>query len=149
MTAADILRVSASVQKIERLAQLDHLSSELLDPEFQPVEQLLRDPMCCCRFLIPPRIREKRRRRRRSGRKFRRRPPAELSEKSQHALVEYVRHGGTLFVFPHRPAGEVIAELWKDAAPSSDSEPSDIGLLQMGVRQRPRDRVFEGFLFVD
>ena len=51
--------------------------------------------------------------------------PLQLSEKSQRALVEYVRSGGTLFVFPKRPAGEVLAELWKDA-PAANPEAGDI-----------------------
>jgi Glycosyl hydrolases family 35 len=119
LTADDILRVSEGVQKIERLAQLDHLSSELLDPEYQPVEQLQRDAM----ILLPV---------------FDRTPdaaagattagdstPLQLSEKSQRALVEYVRSGGTLFVFPKRPAGEVLAELWKEA-PAANPEAGDI-----------------------
>jgi Glycosyl hydrolases family 35 len=119
LTAEDIRRVSEGVQKIERLAQLDHLSSELLDPEYQPVEQLQRDAM----ILLPV---------------FDRTPdatagsaaggdstPLQLSEKSQRALVEYVRSGGTLFVFPKRPAGEVLAELWKEA-PAANPEAGDI-----------------------
>jgi len=39
----DIAHVSQSVMRIERLGTLATLSSELLDPENQPVEQLLRD----------------------------------------------------------------------------------------------------------
>jgi glycosyl hydrolase family 35 len=115
LTADDIRRVSEGVQKIERLAQLGHFSSELLDPEYQPVEQLLRDPL----IFLPV---------------FDRAPDAsaggdasalQLSEKAQRALVEYVRQGGTLFVFPRRPAGAVISELWKDAA-AANAEPADV-----------------------
>ncbi|HXW16714.1 MAG TPA: beta-galactosidase [Candidatus Acidoferrales bacterium] len=94
----DAQRISEIVQKIERVAQLGHFSSELLDPEYQPVDQLLRDPLI---FLpsfdsqgsIPP----------------------ELSERAQQNFVEYVRRGGTLFVFPSRPAGKIIAQLWSEA----------------------------------
>jgi hypothetical protein len=121
LAADDIHRVSEGVQKIERLVQLEHFSSELLDPEYQPVEQLLRDPM----ILLPV---------------FDRAPgdsggavtsALQLSEKSQKALVEYVRGGGTLFVFPKRPAGEVIAELWKDA-PETSAEATDVVTVRRG-----------------
>ncbi len=121
LTADDTQRVSEGVQKIERLAQLEHFSSELLDPEYQPVEQLLRDPM----ILLPV---------------FDRTPdaaaggdasPLPLSEKSQRALVEYVRGGGTLFVFPKRPAGDMIAELWKDA-PETNADATDVVSVRRG-----------------
>jgi len=39
-------------------------------------------------------------------------------------MVEYVRKGGTLFVFPSRPAGNTIGQLWKDA-PAESAEPSE------------------------
>lgn len=127
LTEADIRRVSEGVQKIERLAQLDHLSSELLDPEYQPVEQLLRDPM-----ILLPDFDSAADRGKDSAAvatvdgNSRADSAPQLSEKSQHALVEYVRRGGTLFIFPHRPAGDVLAELWKDVTPPANSEPSDI-----------------------
>ena len=89
LTAADIRRVSEGVQKIERLAQLDHLSSELLDPEYQPVEQLLRDPM----ILLPVFDGEPHRAPAADtrGGVLAESSPLQLSEKSQRALVEYVR----------------------------------------------------------
>jgi Glycosyl hydrolases family 35 len=98
----DVRHISDGIEKIARLAQLDHLASEILDPEHQPVDQLLRDAM----IMLP--VFEAA-----SG------APSPLSENAQHNLVEYVRRGGTLFVFPSRPAGAVIAELWKDAPPAS------------------------------
>ncbi len=113
LSDAEFHRVSEGVQKIERLAQLDHLSSELLDPENQPVDRLLRD-----RLLLLPVFERAADATGRSDR-----TPMQLSEKSQRALVEYVRRGGTLVVFPKRPAGDLIAELWK-GAPESGAEPS-------------------------
>ena len=121
LTADDVYRVSEGEQKIERLAQLEHFSSELLDPEYQPVEQLLRDPM----ILLPVFDRA-------AGDSSGGDSSAlQLSEKSQRALVEYVRGGGTLFVFPKRPAGDVIAELWKNA-PEANAEAADIVSVRRG-----------------
>ncbi|MGA8075601.1 MAG: beta-galactosidase [Candidatus Acidiferrales bacterium] len=123
LTAADIRRVSEGVQKIERLAQLDHLSSELLDPEYQPVDQLLRDPM----ILLPVFDGEPHRAPAADtrGGVIAESSPLQLSEKSQRALVEYVRQGGTLVVFPKRPPGSALAELWKDA-PAASAEPTAV-----------------------
>jgi len=101
LAPADILRVSESVMRIERVAELDLLSSELLDPEYQPVEQLLRDPL----LFLPVFDRAK--------------PQFRLSERAQQEIVDYVRRGGTLLVFPQQPAGKIIGELWKNAPPLS------------------------------
>ncbi len=98
---ADIALVSGTVMRIERLATLAMDASELADPEYQPVEQLLRNPL----LLLPVFDPEK--------------PQFQLSEKAQRAMVEYVRRGGTLVVFPQRPQGNAIGELWKDAPPGS------------------------------
>jgi hypothetical protein len=107
LAPADVLRVSDTVQKIERLAQLGHLSSELLDPEYQPVDELLRDPL----VFLPVFDSEGK--------------PLELSEKAQQSLVEYVRRGGTLFSFPSRPEGKIIAQLW-DEAPTERADVSEV-----------------------
>ncbi len=94
---ADIARVSGTVMRLERLSAAATLSSELFDPQNQPVEQLLRNAVA----LLPVFDPEK--------------PQFQLSEKAQRVIVEYVRRGGTLVVFPERPHGIVIDELWKDA----------------------------------
>jgi len=101
----DILNVSESVMRIERLGELCMLSSELLDPEFQPAEQLLRDPVLFLPVFDPAR------------------PQFQLSSRAQREIVEYVRRGGTLVVFPAKPAGETIGELWKDAPPPGPPSP--------------------------
>jgi Glycosyl hydrolases family 35 len=107
LTAQDILNVSESVMRVERLGILAMLSSELVDPEFQPVEQLLRDPVLFLPCLDPEKA------------------EFQLSERAQQAIVDYVRRGGELIVFPVRPAGKIISELWKDVpgetAPSAES----------------------------
>ena len=107
LASPDILRASGTVQKIERLAQLDHLASELLDPQYQPLDQLLRDPLIFLPALDS------------LGNQF------QLSEKAQQNLVDYVRQGGTLFVFPSRPVGKAIAQLWS-TAPAEGAASSDV-----------------------
>jgi hypothetical protein len=107
LATPDILRISGAVQKIERLAQLDHLASELLDPQYQSVDQLLRDPLVFLPALDS------------LGTQF------QLSEKAQQNLVDYVRRGGTLFVFPSRPLGNAIAQLWSEA-PTERAVPSEV-----------------------
>src|SRR5262249_21933136 len=94
---ADVEAVSGGVMKIERLALLGMLASELLDPQYQPVEQLLRNAV----MLLPVFDVEK--------------PQFQMSEKAQRAIVEYVRRGGTLVVFPQRPRGSALEELWANA----------------------------------
>ncbi len=107
LAPADILRVSESVQRIERLAQLDHLASELLDPQYRPVDQLLRDPLVFLPVFDS------------LGNQL------QLSEKAQQNLVDYVKKGGTLFVFPSRPAGNAISQLWTEA-PAERAAPSEV-----------------------
>jgi len=97
----EISRVSNAVMRVARVAQLAGLSSELLDPHYQPVEQLLRHPLLLLPVFDSP-----------QGR-------FQLSEKAQRVIVEYVRRGGTLVVFPSRPAGAIIEQLWKSSVPIS------------------------------
>lgn len=96
LQADDIRDISQNTMRIERLAHLALLSSELLDPEYQSVDQLLRHAVV---FLPVPESKS---------------PQYELSKAAQHALVEYVRQGGTLVVFPLRPSGKVIEDLFRD-----------------------------------
>jgi hypothetical protein len=103
---ADIAQVSRSVMRIERIGTLAMLSSELLDPENQPVEQLLRDPVLFLPVFDPDKSR------------FR------LSERAQEAIVEYVRRGGTLVAFPAKPTGKIIEELWQSAPESASDSPN-------------------------
>jgi hypothetical protein len=105
LDAVDVSRVSEELLRIERLATLATLSNELLDPEYQPLEQLLRHPLLLLPVLQPEK------------------PQFELSEKAQASLVEYVRRGGTLLVFPERPTGKIFAALWKLAPPSGVPTP--------------------------
>ena len=90
----DVELVSHMVERVEAAGQIVNLSSELLDPEYQPVDQLLRNGM----ILLP--VPDS------SEAKF------QLSEKAQQALVEYVHRGGTLLSFPERPNGAILRQLW-------------------------------------
>jgi hypothetical protein len=102
----DIVLASATVMRMERLGALAAIASEIVDPEFQPVEQLLRNAVT----LLPVFDPEK--------------PQFQLSERAQTTIVEYVRRGGTLVVFPLRPRGTVIDTLWKDA-PAEETGTAD------------------------
>jgi len=101
VTAQDIHTVSDAVKRIERLGTLGLFSSELLDPEYQPVEELLRDPLLFLPVFDPEKAQ------------------FQLSERAQSILVEYVRRGGTIVVFPERPRGKIIEELWRSSPGSS------------------------------
>jgi len=97
LTPEEIDDVSRRIQRMERTATLGMLSSELLDAEHQPLEQLMRDAAIFLPVFDPAK------------------PEFQLSEKAQQALVDYVQGGGTLVLYLGRPAGRIIAELWKTA----------------------------------
>jgi hypothetical protein len=116
---ADISLVSATVMRIERLGATALLSSELVDAQYQPVEQLLRNAMTLLPVFDPER------------------PQFQLSEKAQGEIVEYVRRGGTLVVFPQRPRGRVIDALWKDAPAGNETgEGKDTSAMNSAIRAR-------------
>ncbi len=101
LSAQDVLKVSESVRRLARLGALAMLSSTLRDPEYQPLEQLLNDPL----LFLPVFDADN--------------PQLQLSEHAQEEIVEYVRRGGTLLIFPARPAGKILGQLWKEEAASS------------------------------
>ncbi|MGH9758106.1 MAG: beta-galactosidase, partial [Candidatus Acidiferrales bacterium] len=105
LSSQDIERVSQTVMRIERLAMLGMYSSELLDPQYQPLEQLLRDPILLLPVFDPGQ------------------PQFQLSEEAQQKIVEYVLRGGSLVVFPVRPTGKIIDGLWQAAPVSPENEP--------------------------
>lgn len=101
-TAKEVRKPSPVLLQVERMTQLAGFTSELLDPEGQPLERLLLDPV----LLLPVGDSAEQR--------------LELSEKAQEKIVEYVRRGGTLVYFPARPAGKTLEQLWAPA-PAADS----------------------------
>ena len=104
LTHQDITVATNLMMRLERLGALAMLSSEILDPQHQPAEQMLRDPA----VLLPVLDFAK--------------PEFALSERAQQTLVEYVRRGGTLIVFPSRPIGRVLDEMWKGAPAEPESK---------------------------
>jgi hypothetical protein len=128
----DIARVSGGVLRVARLAALAGLSCELLDPQFQPAEQLLRHPVVLLPAFEKP-----------AGQ-----PGADsflLSARAQRAIVEYVERGGTLVVFPALPSGEVIDRLFAREV-SRPAEPAADGTQQSAIGRRfehGKGRVFE------
>ncbi|HEV2297842.1 MAG TPA: beta-galactosidase [Candidatus Acidoferrales bacterium] len=98
LTPPDIKQVSETILRLEMLGQLTHLSSELLDPEYQPADQLLRDPVILLPVFDPTK------------------PEFRMSDKSERALADYVQRGGTLVVFPLPPAGSPFEEIAKASA---------------------------------
>jgi hypothetical protein len=101
LTSSDISLVSQTILRLEMLGQLTHLSSELLDPEYQPVDQLLRDAVILLPVFDPTK------------------PEFLMSEKSQRELGEYVRRGGILVMFPTRPSGIIFSQFWLSSANSA------------------------------
>ncbi|HMD30607.1 MAG TPA: alpha-amylase/4-alpha-glucanotransferase domain-containing protein, partial [Candidatus Acidoferrales bacterium] len=104
MGPAEAAGLTSTLMQLERLAQYAGMSSELVDPQNQPAEQLLRHAL----LLLPV---------------FRPDDPVfVMSKKAQHALQEYVRVGGVLVCFPARPQGLVFMEK-ESSAPSAHLPP--------------------------
>jgi hypothetical protein len=114
----EALRLARAARHLERVADLAGLALEVLDPEQQPVEQLVRDAV----VLLP------------SLDGGERKPL--LSERAQGVLLEYVRRGGTLVFFPPLPPGRISEELW-GARPGGQSGTS--GNLGSGRVVRAKD----------
>lgn len=95
----DLTEAVSTLIKLQRLAQYAGLSSEMIDPEHQPVEQLLRNAL-----LLLPTLRS------REG------PALQLTDQAQRALDRYVRSGGVLVCFPERPRGALFDMIYRDAA---------------------------------
>jgi hypothetical protein len=109
----EILRVSESVMRMVRVAQLAGLSVELLDPDYQPVEQLLRHAL----VVLPvfDAVSEKLR----------------ISAKAQSALADYARRGGTLVFVPAVPKGGALEQAWTTASKSSHSSDPQAAVSQV------------------
>lgn len=120
LTPADIKQVSETILRLEELGQLTHLASELLDPEYQPADQLLRDPVILLPVFDPAK------------------PQFQMSDKSASALVDYVQRGGTLVVFPLMPGGAPFEPFAK-----STPAPGPAGSIISGEFRYGSGRVFE------
>lgn len=102
LSREDVSRVTDSLLRFERLAAMAMLSAGIRDPEDQPVEQLLNDPV----LFLPVFMLDK--------------PELPLSERAQNEIVEYVRRGGTLVIFPERPSGKILDQLWQTQIPQEE-----------------------------
>lgn len=94
-------------EQVSRVTHLAGLSAEQVDVEAQPVDDLLRHAL----VILPS-------------------PAEPLSEAAQRKLADYASRGGTLAVTGPRPAGQVLAELWKnrpDEAPREGLRSWSIG----------------------
>lgn len=90
VTEADDLasrQFTSRLRQIERVTSFGGYSTELVDLEHQPVDSILRDPLLLLINPVPIR-----------GKNF-------LSERSQNALLDYIRAGGTLICEPVIPSG--------------------------------------------
>jgi Glycosyl hydrolases family 35 len=97
LSSHEIAEAVGLEMRLERLGALAMLASEILDPEHQSAKQLMRDPVIFLPVLDPAKTQ------------------VAISERAQEALVEYVRYGGTLIVFPMRPGGRAFDRMWRDA----------------------------------
>jgi hypothetical protein len=86
LTPEQIMRISRAQMQVQQYCQLNQISVEYIDLEFQPLEHLKRHQA----LLIPE---------------------ARLSQIAQRKLVDYVNSGGILICTPAWPQGEIIKEL--------------------------------------
>lgn len=115
MARADAIAVTNTTLQLVRLARYAEMSPELVDPEYQPAEQLLRHAL----ILLPVYRPED------AG--------FALSEKAQRALEMYVRGGGTLLCFPGRPAGTVFAGMETGTAAAPQHLPAGSMVWSVGA----------------
>ncbi len=121
LTREDILRLSRAQLQIQQFCQLNQLSVEYLDLEFQPLEHLKRHKA----ILLPSFDGEALKRtaatgreeitaaneeRQREGEKGRR-GELRLSVEAQRKLVEFVKGGGILVCTPAQSQGDLLNEL--------------------------------------
>lgn len=106
LNAEEIVRVKRTLKRMERTATLGMLSTELIDPEYQPLSQLMRDAAIILPVFDPEKA------------------EFQISETAQRTIVEYVEEGGTLVLYQGRPVGKYFDELWKTApeVPSQATE---------------------------
>jgi hypothetical protein len=87
-----------ALAQVLRVAELAGRTPEVVDPETQPVERLLRDPVL---LLIAP--------------KTALGAEQVLPERAQRALIEYVRRGGVLIAESAEPTLPGLAALWSES----------------------------------
>lgn len=122
LTREDVLKISRAQLQIQQFCQLNQISVEYLDLEFQPLELLkrhkaillpvfddeaLKKTTATGREEITAANEERQRDRGTEGR----RDKLTLSLEAQRKLVEYVKAGGLLVCTPSLPTGDTLNEL--------------------------------------
>jgi hypothetical protein len=115
LAPADIVAVTNTLMQLGRVAQYAGLSSELVDPEYQNAEQLLRHAL----LLFPVH---------KSGE-----PAYALTARAQHVLDAYVRRGGVLACFPEPPEGAVFEQMQTGAPADSEQLPEGTKAWHVGA----------------
>jgi Glycosyl hydrolases family 35 len=126
-------RYAKELEQIGSVASLAGYTPEFVNPDAQPVERLLRDPVIL--LDVPQDVS------RTIPQDFSSGAPRdvpedvqgdfELSEHAQEVLVEYVRRGGVLVYFPARPRGARLNVLWQ-GAPVNHSAGDDLNTWTFG-----------------
>jgi Glycosyl hydrolases family 35 len=93
--------LARSLKEISEVALTAGFTPELVNPDAQSAERLLRDNV-----IVLPALEE-------AGRRLL------LSDAAQTHLVEFVKRGGVLIYFPERPPGALLEPLWQSAPATS------------------------------
>ena len=107
-----LIDASTLAMKVERVAELAGNPMAMVDPANQPADVFRHYPVLL--LIIPDSLR---------GRDF-------LPERTQKALLEYVRQGGTLLCNPERPAGQTFDEQLRGIPTESDKK--GLGTIKLG-----------------
>ncbi|MGE0885106.1 MAG: beta-galactosidase [Blastocatellales bacterium] len=123
LTRDDILRISRAQLQIQQFCQLNQMSVEYLDLEFQSLDHLKRHKAILLPVFDDQALKKteasgreeitaaNEERRGDTGTRGRREKKLELSTEAQRKLVEFVRSGGLLICTPALPQGELLNEL--------------------------------------
>jgi len=98
--SADAAQFSATARRIERVAELADVPTDIVDPERQPLLFLLHDTALLLQ--VPSQL---------QGRSL-------LSPNAEQALLEFIRRGGILICTPQLPSNSAIAEAFQSADPA-------------------------------
>lgn len=125
LTREEIFRISRAQMQIQQFCQLNQISVEYLDPEYQPLEHLLRHRAILLPVFDAPAASALEAKGREeitaANEPTQGRPAApapaqpgrgrlRLSEAAQRKLADYVRRGGRLIVTPGLPKGDILGE---------------------------------------
>ena len=113
--SADAAQFSAAARRIERVAELADIPTDIVDPERQPLLFLLHDTALLLQ--VPSEL---------QGRSL-------LSAHAEQALLEFVRRGGVLICTPQLPPNSAITEAFQSADPAlGESSDAPIAVRAVG-----------------